>query len=73
MIDGEEPDEIVPWYRGFRGEIAEVEKTKCYTFGEVALLDDDTLEVSELPVGTWTENFATKLGCPFVLVNLQKN
>lgn len=60
MIDGQEPLDLVPYYRQYRGEIAEVEKTKCYSFGEVALLDDDTLEVTELPVGTWTENFATK-------------
>ena len=51
---------MTPFYRNFRGEILEIEKTKCYSFGEVALLDDETLEVTELPIGTWTENFAAK-------------
>ena len=36
----------------------ELEKTKCYSFGEVALLDNDTLEITELPIGLWTEDFA---------------
>ena len=59
-IDGQEPNHLTPFYRNFRGEILEIEKTKCYSFGEVALLDDETLEVTELPIGTWTENFAAK-------------
>ena len=61
MIDGQEPLPIVPHYRGFRGEIIESEHTKCHSFGEIAVLDDDTLEVTELPVGVWTESFTERL------------
>ena len=59
MIDGQEPIELVPKYRNYRGEIMEVERTKCVIFGEVAVLDDDTLEVTELPIGKWTEDYST--------------
>ena len=57
MIDGQEPDSVVPHNR----EIIESKHTKCHSFGEVAVLDDDTLEVSELPVGVWTESFTERV------------
>ena len=61
MIDGREPLDVVPKYRNFRGEILEIEKAKCISFGEIAVLDDDTLEITELPIGVWIEVFAEKL------------
>jgi DNA topoisomerase-2 len=61
MIDGREPLDVVPKYRNFRGEILEIEKAKCISFGEIAVLDDDTLEITELPIGVWIEVFAERL------------
>ena len=48
-------------YRNFRGKIVEVAPARCMSFGEVALLDDDMLEVTELPPQIWTDAYKEKL------------
>lgn len=57
MLDGEEPKELIPWYKNFRGTIEAYEEGRYVISGEMAILDDDTLEITELPVGTWTQNY----------------
>ncbi|KAI5170713.1 DNA topoisomerase II [Nematocida sp. LUAm3] len=57
MINGQEPKEMAPWYRGFTGEIEKVEDTKYRTSGAYEQEDNDTLAITELPIGTWTQNY----------------
>ena len=60
MLDGEAPLPMAPWYRGFRGGITEVPtKTgRSYAItGTIAQLDDTTLEITELPVRKWTQDY----------------
>lgn len=57
MIDGEEPKELIPWYKNFRGTVEFCGDGRYVLSGEISILDDDKLEISELPVGTWTQNY----------------
>ena len=49
-------DTIKPWYRGFTGAITQTEDGKYTTTGTVTRTDKK-VEVSELPIGMWTNKF----------------
>ncbi|CAL5226164.1 g8989 [Coccomyxa viridis] len=61
LLSGEELEIMQPWYRGFKGTIQEVpSKTagKSYNvYGTIAQVDDTTLDVTELPVRKWTQDY----------------
>jgi DNA topoisomerase-2 len=59
--------EIKPWYRGFEGNI-ESDGNKFISYG-VITKDKNKVEVSELPIGLWTDNF--KETCEDWIVNKQ--
>jgi DNA topoisomerase-2 len=64
MITGELAELMVPWYRGFEGEImAKVGKdTQNYVVsGKVEQIDESTIVISELPVGRWTTDYKQML------------
>ncbi|KRZ11148.1 DNA topoisomerase 2-beta [Trichinella zimbabwensis] len=46
-----------PWYKNFQGEISTLNSSRFVCFGEIASVDDSTLEITELPIGTWTQNY----------------
>lgn len=56
-VDLEEP---VPWYRGFTGPIVEVKGRLCFK-GVVRRAAPAKVQVAELPVGYWTEDFKEAL------------
>jgi DNA topoisomerase-2 len=52
--------ELIPWWYGFKGRIHANEAGNGYiTRGIYEFLDDDacTVRISELPVGTWTQDY----------------
>jgi DNA topoisomerase-2 len=55
-MKGEELPELTPWYRDFKGTIEASDKNK-YTTRGVFMETDTTFDVSELPIGMWTEKF----------------
>ncbi|CAD25222.1 DNA TOPOISOMERASE II [Encephalitozoon cuniculi GB-M1] len=55
MIRGEDPVEMVPYYRNFRGTIEKIGEGKFQVSGIYE--GDMDLEITELPVGTWTLNY----------------
>ena len=55
MLKGDEPEELTPWYNGYKGEIREGVSYGCFH-----RVGDTKLEVTELPVGYWTEDFKTR-------------
>ncbi|XP_035780971.1 DNA topoisomerase 2-like [Anopheles albimanus] len=57
MLNGEEPKVLNPWYKNFRGLVESVGPQKYLTVGNVALLDGQKIEISELPIGTWTQTY----------------
>ena len=57
MLRNEEPLEMNPWYKNFKGTVVKVEPMKYIINGEVAKLDEQTIEITELPIGTCIEDY----------------
>ncbi|XP_028990955.1 DNA topoisomerase 2-alpha [Betta splendens] len=57
MLNGDEPLPMLPNYKGFRGTIEQVMDNQYMNSGEVAIIDSTTIEISELPVKTWTQTY----------------
>ncbi|KAI3380928.1 hypothetical protein SNEBB_005461 [Seison nebaliae] len=57
MLRKEEPVPMVPWYRGFYGTTEKLSDQVFINFGRIALLDSNTYEITELPVGVWTQTY----------------
>uniref|UniRef100_A0A671W209 DNA topoisomerase 2 n=1 Tax=Sparus aurata TaxID=8175 RepID=A0A671W209_SPAAU len=57
MLNGDEPLPMLPNYKGFRGTIEKVMENQFMNSGEVAIIDSTTIEISELPVKSWTQTY----------------
>ncbi|XP_054622812.1 DNA topoisomerase 2-alpha [Dunckerocampus dactyliophorus] len=57
MLNGEEPFPMLPNYKGFKGTIDQLADNQYMISGEVAIIDSTTIEISELPVKTWTQSY----------------
>ncbi|XP_068930320.1 DNA topoisomerase 2-alpha isoform X2 [Petaurus breviceps papuanus] len=55
LMDGEEPLPMLPSYKNFKGTIDELAPNQYIISGEVSILNSTTIEISELPVRTWTQ------------------
>jgi DNA topoisomerase-2 len=49
--------ELVPWYRGFKGQINKVNEDTWSIVGKYEIINENKLIITELPVGTWTESY----------------
>lgn len=56
-MDGEEPLPMLPSYKNFKGTIEELAPNQYVISGEVAILNSTTIEISELPIRTWTQTY----------------
>lgn len=45
----------LPSYKGFKGTVEEMAENHFMVSGEVAIIDSTTIEISELPVKSWTQ------------------
>jgi DNA topoisomerase-2 len=50
-------DDLVPYYLGFNGTIKKTENNSYISKGIYKWIDNETLEITELPIGTWTEDY----------------
>nr|ASK50299.1 DNA topoisomerase 2 [Eyprepocnemis plorans] len=57
MIDGEAPKQMNPWYKNYKGVIEPFGDSKYIVYGEIAVLGEDKVEITELPVGVWTQTY----------------
>ncbi|MBW03979.1 DNA topoisomerase 2-alpha, partial [Eschrichtius robustus] len=57
LMDGEEPLPMLPSYKNFKGTIDELAPNQYVISGEVAILNSTTIEISELPIRTWTQTY----------------
>lgn len=48
---------LEPWYQGFIGNIEKISQTSYVTKGKYQILNGKYLEISELPIGSWTNNY----------------
>src|SRR5690606_21808586 len=60
-MDGEELVHMVPWYRGWKGVAEDLGGGKYKFSGIATQIDDLRVEVTELPIKMWTEEFKEKL------------
>lgn len=56
-VDKVSISQFTPWYLGFTGKIEKSEKGSYVSKGVYKWVNDRTLEITELPVGTWTEDY----------------
>lgn len=61
ILDGFEPDEMVPWYRNFSGTIVKTGNNTYAVHGKAMIIQQTArhvvVEVTELPIGYWTQDF----------------
>ncbi|KAL0945575.1 hypothetical protein HGRIS_014735 [Hohenbuehelia grisea] len=61
LMKGEEVVPMLPWWRGFKGEVKAVAKQKYDVTGIARKVNDTTVEITELPIHKWTQNFKAEL------------
>merc|ERR1719253_88286 len=59
MLRGEQMQDMLPWYKGFKGTIRKNEKEegKLDVIGCIEKVSDTKVLISELPVKHWTQNY----------------
>lgn len=65
-IDKMKLSSIQPWYLGFTGDIAASKEKAFVSKGVYKWLDDTTIEITELPLFEWTDNYKEKVLTPLV-------
>ncbi|GLD95333.1 hypothetical protein PINS_up003977 [Pythium insidiosum] len=55
--DGVELEPMLPWVKGFGGEIERVGEQSFVTRGKIEQVNTTTLRITELPVGRWVEDY----------------
>ena len=55
-LRGDKLEPLYPWYRGFKGDIVKETETKFISKGKYTI-SGDTIEITELPVHTWTDKY----------------
>jgi DNA topoisomerase-2 len=48
---------LLPYYTGFKGQIIPLSETKYLIKGVYQILSDKQVRITELPVGTWTDDY----------------
>ncbi|XP_041811415.1 DNA topoisomerase 2-beta isoform X1 [Chelmon rostratus] len=57
MLNHQDPLPMLPSYKGFKGLIHELGQNQYLVSGEVSVIDRNTIEITELPVRTWTQAY----------------
>lgn len=61
MLKGEEPTEMAPWFRGFKGSIKKINHRSYLAKGVHFPTGDNRVEITELPIGISFEKYREKL------------
>ena len=56
LLKGRLIDPLVPWYRNWKGSVW-LEKGHFVMEGKYEVIDPETIKITELPPGTWTEKY----------------
>ncbi|KAM9824701.1 DNA topoisomerase 2-beta [Neosynchiropus ocellatus] len=67
MLDHQEPLPMLPKYKNFRGVIHELGQNQYLVSGEVSIIDKNTIEITELPIRTWTQAYKESVLEPMLL------
>lgn len=61
MMSEIEPSPMIPFYKGYVGIIEPLPNKGFVITGAFNRLDDNELEITELPIGKWTKDYKTFL------------
>jgi DNA topoisomerase-2 len=48
---------LTPYYNGFKGDIIKIEEDRYMFKGKYNIISKNIIHITELPIGTWTENY----------------
>ena len=57
IIKGSSFEPMDPWFKGFEGKIVKTGEKTYMSKGKYSVIDNQTIEITELPIGLWTENY----------------
>ncbi|KOX71459.1 DNA topoisomerase 2 [Melipona quadrifasciata] len=57
MMDGADPKPMIPYYKNFKGVIESCGDYRYVINGEISVIAPDKVEITELPIGTWTQTY----------------
>ncbi|KAK0147615.1 DNA topoisomerase 2-beta [Merluccius polli] len=57
MLSQQDPLPMLPSYKNFKGVIHELGQNQYLVSGEISVIDKNTIEITELPVRTWTQAY----------------
>ncbi|KAK7898381.1 hypothetical protein WMY93_019234 [Mugilogobius chulae] len=57
MLNHQDPLPMLPSYKGFKGILHELGPNQYLVSGEVSVIDKNTIEITELPIRTWTQTY----------------
>jgi DNA topoisomerase-2 len=57
LLDDKEQIELIPYYRGFTGDIEKDTDNSYFVYGKYKRTGDKTVQITELPLNTWTYNY----------------
>lgn len=60
MMEGKKALKLKPWYRGFKGQVV-TKGGKWFTEGIMTFKSGNVVEISELPIGIWVEDYHAHL------------
>ncbi|XP_036151138.1 DNA topoisomerase 2 isoform X2 [Monomorium pharaonis] len=57
MMDGADPKPMIPYYKNFKGSVESCGDYRYVISGEISVIGPDKVEITELPIGTWTQTY----------------
>uniref|UniRef100_T1IP94 DNA topoisomerase 2 n=1 Tax=Strigamia maritima TaxID=126957 RepID=T1IP94_STRMM len=57
LLAGDDPLPMKPWFKNFMGTIEQLEHQRFVVSGEVSVISEKTLEITELPIRVWTQAY----------------
>jgi DNA topoisomerase-2 len=57
MLEGDYPDYINPWYKGFKGKITKNGTNKYITSGIFEVINENSVRVTEIPIGMTIDKY----------------
>ncbi|KAI9804695.1 MAG: DNA topoisomerase 2 [Piccolia ochrophora] len=61
LMDDDKQVPMVPWFRGWAGEVKQVAPDRYKFSGIIKQTGDNEIEITELPIRLWTQDFKDKL------------
>jgi hypothetical protein len=66
MLNNEDINEMKPWSMGYSGSIIKLDTNKYMSRGIYKFLDFNTVEVTELPLGVWTDAYKDEIESKYI-------